>query len=308
LDLPGYLQVDLFPSTPTPSEGIGNLVKIPLGVHRGSGKPSLLYSWPDFQVVPNPLLFLKRLDSFIDKKQGEKKMAFNQLFNRVFRAFTGEESTPEIRREATTGKPVGTPIPLPGMVRRTEAKKERSGAITLANVPAGPDPIQNLRQGCSLLADLMKKAEASQLREASEWHVLVYLLTPLGKLGENWLRQHRPSWQNAEALAEAIRAVPPTLMSCKKAKSHCPGRNRSCSCDFDVPDGIYPSPIVHVGIFPKHPKADRIVTGRHDVVEYPTFFEKISGASGAFRRKDSRPAERQVFTPRKALRRDLDEI
>jgi hypothetical protein len=93
-----------------------------------------------------------------------------------------------------------------------------------------------------------------KVMKPAERHVFIYIFAALGEEGKIFIHQvmNQLSGYDPDELNAAIKAVPPTTMSCNKVRKNLKHliEKTGCNCQFRLPDGCYASPVVHAGIFP----------------------------------------------------------
>lgn len=241
--LPPEIHIEVFPKQDqVENNGLGNLVKLPLGIHLASGQRSLFVDETNFKPWP---FQAEALQSYSRLSKSE----FEEILGRVTltRRFdhhegnkisdSGWRKAPETSRnqptKADTGFDLSIKIPLP----------ERFA----------PE-IEQILAWCPPLCEVFSTAVKTGHIDAKCRHVFIYIFSALGEEGKIFIHQvlNQVEGYDPDALNAEIRAVPPTTMSCGKVRKNLgetAGRV-GCNCQFRLPEGCYASPVVHAGHFP----------------------------------------------------------
>ncbi|MBF0500159.1 MAG: hypothetical protein HQM09_08500 [Candidatus Riflebacteria bacterium] len=284
---PRELHWELFPKQArVEPEGLGNLVKIPLGIHGRSGKRSFLLSRGPFRPFPD---------------QAEGFTGFRSLNRASVEELLGRLTIQNVADDARDARSVrenrdvdlpGTTLSLPlpsSLSTPTTGISPASceDAISLSvRIPLPgrfSDTIENLFSGCRVLWTLAEKASMGEALDRAERHVLVYLLGSLeeeGRITVHQILNQAPGY-DANEVNRALRAVPPTTMSCAKVRRNLPdvAEASGCDCQFRIPDGCYPSPLIYAGMIPS---GNAVARGRRGFDRSPACLsgrEEIIGAS-----------------------------
>mgnify|MGYP003734352415 CR=1 FL=1 len=242
------LHWELFPKQDhVEPEGLGNLVKLPLGVHRRSMKRSLFLDPGSFRPADDQaraFLSHRRLD----------RTALGEILGRM--TLSGEAA----ELPAMDAEPHPATIAAPGEFPDTAGPDDARGdpALSLEIViplpKRFPEAIETMFAGCRMLGSVVGRVLSGATLTGAERHVLVYLLAPLGDDGRICLHQllNRQPGYDPNGVNREIRAVPPNPMSCAKTRKFLPvlAAEVGCDCQFRVPEGCYPSPVVLAGLVP----------------------------------------------------------
>ncbi len=212
------LHLEFFPKQAGLSgQGLGNLVKLPLGVHRVSGRRSQLLL-PDGRPDPQPLRTLRRARR-VDA--AAVLSATEALENR----------RPRRRPSVAPVVPLRPPEP----------------PFTEADLRADP-AIASVLQGCAVLRRLVERALAGDALDHEELVSLEYTLghLPLGPKAVNLLVARVPGVPAARRLKRQLRGQP---ASCASVRRKAPGvaARVGCSCAFPPRLPTYPNPLLHRG-------------------------------------------------------------
>lgn len=243
--MPEELSWEIFPKQDkVPIDGLGNLVKLPLGIHQKTGKQSLFVESETFEPLDDQIKALKEA-TVITKKDFENILGTITIDNCRTDGFVREAShsggnvlaavqaLPSQCNKAVEDFKIEVKIPLP----------ERNTVM-----------VEQVLSGCKPMWLIMEKAKTQGHLEQKEKHAFVYIFTHLGDEGKVFVHQvlnQLPDYQ-PDSVNAMIRAVPPNPSGCARIRKHIPEYciNGNCSCQFRLPEGSYASPVVHAGIFP----------------------------------------------------------
>ncbi len=213
--LPREFSFEIFPKSDRLDQGkIGNLIKLPLGVHRGSGRRSALLA-PD-GAPGEPLALLAATpavdpERFMPPSGGGKIVSLDAWRRMTGSGAEGEAGSGDPARALLAGCPVV----------RSIAERAASGGEIAA-------------------------VEAHVLIYA------LGVLGESGRAVCRRLLEGRPGYE-PEVLEQTLGAVPPTAIGCLKIRKRLRGliAEGECACRFDVLDGVYASPVIHAGFLPR---------------------------------------------------------
>lgn len=236
--LPREIHVEVFPKQDRVDEqGLGNLVKLPLGIHRASERRSLFLDEKTFKPWQ---IQSEALDNYNRISRSE----FEEILGRItLRPSIPREELPEKSEQ--------------GIKAAKHPPKNDTPFALKVKIPL-PDrfspEIEQILAWCKPICEIFTAAIKTGRIEARARHVFIYIFAALGEEGKifihqilNQLPDYDPDGLNAE-----IRAVPPTTMSCAKVRKNLKEITArvGCNCQFRLPEGCYASPVVHAGIFP----------------------------------------------------------
>jgi tetratricopeptide (TPR) repeat protein len=223
------LNVEFFPKQAAGEGGVGNLIKLPLGIHRRTGRRSRLLQ-PDGGPEPDPFGALRR----------QPRLGRAALLAAITRLKTeAPASAPAVPGESgaepgrETARDLGAfPAPAPSW--------------TSADFDTHPE-VSHILARCSVLAALKTKAERHRRLTHDEQVVLKHTLghSAAGVLAVNYL-------------LDACADVPPTArlqsplagnpISCPKIRRRIPHVTGTvdCNCPFEFAPGQYPNPRLHL--------------------------------------------------------------
>lgn len=215
MPLPREFALEVFPKSDRLDRGqIGNLIKLPLGIHRGSGRRAELLGEDGAPGDPQALLAEVRLIDpapFLPPPHGGKVISL------------------DARRQARASGATGS------------GSADDAHSALLAGCPVVASLAERAARGEELLPP-----------EAHVLIYALGVLGEEGKSHCRALLAGSPGHDEA-ALEEMLNAVPPTAIGCHKIRKRLRGLidDGSCACRFDVAEGIYPSPVIHAGYLPR---------------------------------------------------------
>jgi len=124
----------------------------------------------------------------------------------------------------------------------------KSGAKRIAP-KVGEDEITKLRKSCPVLDMIIKKAEAGRFLRHQEKVVLFYTLGLMDSTGRLLHRVLYPTPDyRYQKVKRILKGIKPNPISCLKIRELVPELTTGleCNCIFDLRDGRYPSPLLHV--------------------------------------------------------------
>jgi tetratricopeptide (TPR) repeat protein len=230
------LAVEFFPKQSRAGTGVGNLIKLPLGIHRRTGRRSRLLR-PDGSVESDPHGALRR-----QAKLSRERLhgAIAALKERV----AGVEAIESIARlgeqdsEEGPSRPAG-PVD-PG------AFTPPPPSWTRADFDVHPE-ISTILKGCSVLSALVSKADRHRRLTHEEQVVLRHSLghSAAGVLAVNYLFDLCADVPVQSRLQSPLAGNP---ISCPKIRKRIPHITGSvpCNCTFEFARDQYPTPRLHL--------------------------------------------------------------
>ncbi len=257
--VPRELAWELFPKQDTvPEDGIGNLVKLPFGVHRKTQKRSWLLDAATLQVADDQQACY----------QGHQRLSASH-FSEILGRLTLSHLEEEARREAIDRAARKVEIEKSETVAPSSSSTDtaRTHALTSPAVTSPldlairipypsrfPESVEKVFAGCRVTWALVEQVLSGKPLDPKMRHVLTYVLTAIGEEGQVALHQilNQAPGYDPNQVNRAIRAVCPQPISCSKVRHLLPNlaAKLGCSCQFRLPEGSYPSPIVHAGVLP----------------------------------------------------------
>lgn len=202
------LQWEIFPKQERVEPGhLGNLIKIPLGVHRRTGR-RCLFTDGNGQAYADQGALLRGV-------------------RRVDRA-TFEQA---VARLAQPGYAAGV-------------------ALSAGDALEGFPDFEPLFAGCAVLKALAEKARVTHHLAHEERMVLKCVLAHMGEPGQKLIHAlvgHCLDYA-PQVTQQQIERTPPHPISCPKIRQRLPEITSgvNCACQFALPDGGYPSPLLHL--------------------------------------------------------------
>ncbi|RMF71109.1 MAG: hypothetical protein D6738_14680 [Acidobacteria bacterium] len=229
-----HLAVEFFPKQARPGRrGLGNLVKLPLGVHLRTGRRSVFLDDAG-RPVGDPHAVLRRVHPADEE-------AVRRALERI-----GDASAPSAAQRSAAGtaddgeqEQPTEPLPPPPTRRAvwTAADFERDPAVA------------SLLRGCPLLAALVREIEQHRRPTADEIAVLRNTLghLPCGVPAVNYLLDLCEGVPPSERMKSRLRGNPSSCHRVRQRLSRVfPGD--TCRCEFPEERlaGSYPTPLLHV--------------------------------------------------------------
>lgn len=233
--LPPEVTVEVFPKQGSvPRGSLGNLIKLPLGLHKRTGLRAQFIA-PDGSPVEDPLNYLL----------GLRRAARRPIYGLIQRLQTqGEPNALPVQ--------VSTPEPWISTSNTPEDGIEEGPAPNLPRLQEVYDlerdgPFQTLLLKCPALKAVMEKVNQTSLIDKDETMVLIHTVGHLqhGPQAVNEIFQRCLNADPALFLKSRLRGNP---MSCPKIRSRLPQVTSvvACNCAFDMAVNLYPTPLIHV--------------------------------------------------------------
>ncbi len=232
--VPPGVHLEIFPKQSYVSaEGLGNLIKLPLGIHRKTGRRGL-FIHPDGQPIEKQLAFLDNV----------QKVRREKIYETIQRIFGQNFSS------------AAPPVELKPSERGEEALIEQGQAETVISKPIeeyNPEQdlqLQFLLNSCEVLSQLTRKASEEKELTNDERNVLTYVLGHLEKGAEavNYFLAQIINVHPSMFLKSRFQGNP---MSCPKIRQKVPhiSARANCNCQFDPRLNMYPTPLLHLMAF-----------------------------------------------------------
>lgn len=227
------LHAEFFPKQPSAASGIGNLIKLPLGIHRKSGRRSRLLR-PDGTPDADPFGTLRR----------QARIARETLHAAIIRLKTVsvsvEASGAAARERTEEGEGQGLePVVVP-------APPQAPPAWTAADFETNSE-ISHLLASCAVLRAIKQKVDAHRRLNHDERIVLVHSLghSGVGVLAVNYLLDQCVDTPPGVRLQTPLSGNP---ISCPKIRKRIPHVTAAvaCHCAFEFAADQYPSPRLHL--------------------------------------------------------------
>ncbi len=238
--------LDLFPQqSQVRSDGLGNLIKLPLGVHKKSGRRAVFVD-PQGTELPRQLALLAGLPQNPIDALAPALRALAQAH--VYQQGRPPEEAQPPSQTRTTSEKVEA-LPPEGEVPPQEPSANEPPFETEPRPQTSPvydlyadDAVLTVLAGCEQLRGLVARAMEGEVLDHDEYTVLRHSLAylPQGKEAVNYLvrrcRNHDPSL----LISSPLRATP---ISCRRIRERL---KRDCACRFEVRTQAYENPLLHL--------------------------------------------------------------
>ncbi len=228
--LPPEITVEVFPKqTSVKQGGLGNLIKLPLGFHKRTGRRAVFVQ-PDGQPYEDQLEFL---------------LTVTKAPRRAVYAFI----------QRTQAAAPSSPAPQPAAAVDRQAPPWEEGPAAPDVLPSAPEAyhleqdlqFQHLLGHCPVLQALVQKINQTAALSKDETLVLIHTLGHLehGPEAVNALFQRCQNADPTLFLKSRLRGHP---MSCPKIRARIPSVTAAvaCNCAFDLGVNLYPTPLLHL--------------------------------------------------------------
>lgn len=216
---PAGVGIEIFPKqVEVPPDGLGNLIKLPLGVHRVTGRRG--------EFLDELGLPIEKPYSWILELRTIEMDEIRAYLERV------SEPDPEPEESLAPGQPAQS-----ASARAAFFDYHLDSDLTTQNVLAR----------CCVLRALAEKALYHNQLNHDEARVVIHTLGHLetGPQAVNVLLRKAPELDASLYLKSRLRGNP---MSCAKIRSRLPQvtSHLPCRCEFDLESGLYPNPLLHL--------------------------------------------------------------
>jgi tetratricopeptide (TPR) repeat protein len=243
------LQVEFFPKQAATGTGIGNLIKLPIGIHRRTGRRSRLLL-PDGTPAPDPYGLLRQ------QARVAREVFYAAIAALKARVIPGEApgallsgACPELAEGPVED---GEPVPPEAALVR-QVFPAPAPAWTAADFQTNPE-IAHLLDRCAVLRALKAKVDEHRRLTHDEQVVLAHSLghSGAGVLAVNYLLDACVDVPPTARLQSPLAGNP---VSCPKIRKRIPQITGAvaCNCRFDVAAGQYPNPRLHLATLPEAP-------------------------------------------------------
>jgi len=249
-NIPEELSWEVFPKQDrVPVDGLGNLVKLPLGTHQKTGRKSYFVDRQTLQPFPDQIVVLRQAVRIC---RGD--------FEKILGTITVDNCSEVSAAGKTGGNAVEFKPCRPAGDARSSVAESAKYEENLSLAVRIPLPerhtleIEKLLTGCRPMWEILEKARHEKALSEEQKHAFIYIFAHLGEEGRVFIHQvmnQLPDYQ-PDAVNAMIKAVPPNAPGCARVRKRIPelcGVDR-CSCQFRLPAGSYASPVIHAGIFP----------------------------------------------------------
>jgi tetratricopeptide (TPR) repeat protein len=227
--LPVGLHLEFFPrQSERKGKGLGNLIKLPLGIHRRTGRRALILDGTG-KPLSEPLAALRKV---MRAPQAVLHAAVERLKGQV-PALPAAAPAPVAAEPAPPAGPVTTPpAPAPGW--------------TEADFDADPR-LRHLLERCPVLAELKRTVDEHRRLSHEEQLVLIHTLGHVegGPQAVNYLLGKCVDVGREKFLKDRLKGNPVSCPSIRKKIGHVT-RRVPCNCPFDFAADRYPTPVLHL--------------------------------------------------------------
>ncbi|MDI9631255.1 MAG: CRISPR-associated primase-polymerase type A1 [Acidobacteriota bacterium] len=228
------LQIEVFPKQADPGTGLGNLIKLPLGLHRRTGRTCSLLDGAGVS-FPDPHRALREHPRLT---AGEIVRGIERLEARCGGRSAAPAGGSPARRRGEE--------PRPGNEAEPQCEPAAAGPRTWAELEAEPE-IARLFSGCPVLHRLARQAESERRLRYAERIVLRHALghSTAGVAAFNYLVGRCANADRTERLDTPLSGFP---ISCAKIRRRLPEitSRLPCNCDFGFASEQYPTPRLHL--------------------------------------------------------------
>lgn len=227
------LQIEVFPKHADPGTGLGNLIKLPLGLHRRTGRTCSLLDGAGV-AFPDPHRALREHPRLT---AGDLVRGIERLEARGGRQGAATEGA-SLAGSRDEGVQPGEEIERP--------EPAAPGPRTWAELEAEPE-IARIFAGCPVLRRLAEQAEGERRLRYAERIVLRHALghSAAGVAAFNYLVGRCANADRSEHLDTPLSGFP---ISCAKMRRRLPEitSRLPCNCDFGFAPDRYPTPRLHL--------------------------------------------------------------
>jgi hypothetical protein len=228
--LPPGLHLEFFPKQAgRKGKGLGNLIKLPLGIHRRTGRRALLLDGAG-RPLPQPLAALRQV---IRAPRPALHAALERLKLTAENAAVRDADKATEKAPAAAGPP-GPPPPPP------------APAWTEGDFDADPR-VRHLLARCPVLAELKRAVDEHRRLSHEEQLVLAHSLGHVegGPQAVNYLLGRCVDVGPEKLLKDRLKGNPVSCPSIRKKIGHVT-RRVACNCAFDFAPDRYPTPVLHL--------------------------------------------------------------
>jgi hypothetical protein len=278
--LPPELHIEFFPKQPsagTGPRGLGNLIKLPLGIHRRSGRRSRF-----LDEGGRPVEDWRALLGTAPRLSPED---LDRAFGRLGVAAPVAEPPPSDRPE-----PPPLPAPPPPAPPWSDSDFERHPEVA------------RLIRGCPVLAALVRQVRETRALSRDEQVVVAQALgrTPGGVAAVNYLFGRCPDVGKESLLKSPLAGNPISCAAIRRRLPHVAGRV-DCSCDFPRKPSSYPTPVLHLEDAPPPPAAPAAESDEEVARRHAACAARLREVSGEEKRLRLALVERLRARPERSL-------
>jgi len=275
------LHAEFFPKQSTAGAGIGNLIKLPLGIHRRTGRRARLLL-ADGSPDPDPFGTLREI------RRLPRETLFRVIVSLKSRP-TMPVPAPFAPEEPETQPPM--PLPLP---------PAPAPAWTVADFEINPE-ISQLLRNCAVIAALKEKVLKHRRLAHDEQVVLTHSLghSSAGVLAVNYLFDSCVDVPATARLQTPLSGNPISCPRIRKRIPHVTGQV-DCNCSFESAADQYPTPRLHLATLPRDLPAQSKPEPAWDPAER-------TRALGVLRRR-RQEIEREIVDLEKSLQAHMERL
>jgi len=226
-NVPSDISVEIFPKQKFRPKKLGNLIKLPLGIHRKTGKRSVLL---DSNAKP----FDNQPEALMDIKPADISLVPNLL---------DKYNLPEDINFSAKKQPPNAHAKL---IKNAQQQNRRK--IIISEDTFNSDgPLNHLLKNCDVLNKLVSRVKTSHMISYEEKLTLEHIIGHLPNGAElvNFLLRPCENVDSNFLMGKSLKGYP---TSCTKIVNHVPhiAVTCSCNCDFGIACANYPTPLNHL--------------------------------------------------------------
>ena len=240
--LPAGFHLEFFPKQPRlKGKSLGNLIKLPLGIHRQTGRRSQFLD-DQGQPLPHQLAALQNVALL---PNSALYAAIEQLKTLVPAGSLETQVSPPWEGSPQTESPPVAPQPTPGPPPPPPAPQ-----WTEADFQTDPR-VRHLLEHCPVLAALKQQVDECQRLSHEEQLVLIHSLGHLegGPQAVNYLLDKCIDVGPEKHMKARLKGSPISCPSIRKKIPHVT-RRVACNCAFEFASDRYPTPVLHLLTLP----------------------------------------------------------
>ncbi len=269
--LPDVCRVELFPKqSRLDTKQLGNLIKLPLGIHRVTGRLCALLD-ANGSPLSQPIKHLRHLkklsrqrlqellvhaDHIASLKQERRRHPNHQPREPISPNTSHDPTSSHTSDDPTLDSYAYTPAPPSTELTRSST----SPPPTPSPYRIGKDQeVEQVLRGCHVLRAIVGRALSSGILSTDDTHILIYTMGNLTQ-GDAAVNAVLSKVQNIDPrikLKSPLRSYP---TSCPKIRARLPELTASvpCHCAFPQHTSSYPHPLLHLAQPPQLPQAPTI--------------------------------------------------
>lgn len=260
-----YISVEIFPKQATIEEnGLGNLIKIPLGIHLKTNKRCSILNISDFSPVSDIESELKNNISFIPLKVIEATKNFIQKNQNSLKENDGCVKEVNQNKNYVKLNSFGKISKAPLAQKDEQLNKEKQKVITkqielfqttdISSITnTFSSDVKTVYEKCGMISYIVKKAAIEKHLTHDERLILLYSLAFIENGGKQAI--HRVISECTDYKFDItegfLKGKRENCMGCFKIRQRLFGIVKlvNCNCMFNInQNGIYPSPLLHINM------------------------------------------------------------